>query len=130
MAGGIVREFETDMNTQLYLKWISNKNLLYSTENSSQCYGAAWMGGEFGGEWIHIYVWLSPFSVHLRLSQHCSLAILQYKIKSLGKMKKQKERGGRDEEAKVPRGSRTGHLDPRGGVGKTHTIQDDLTGDQ
>ena len=50
--------------------------------------------------------------------------------KKFGKMKKQKERGGRDEEAKVPRGSRTGHLDPRGGVGKTHTIQDDLTGDQ
>ena len=49
MVGGIVKEFETDMNTQLYLKWISNKNLLYSTENSSQCYGAAWMGGEFEG---------------------------------------------------------------------------------
>ena len=25
------------------------------------------------GEWIHIYVyvWLSPFAVHLKLSQHC-----------------------------------------------------------
>ena len=88
MAGGIVREFETDMNTQLYLKWISNKNLLYSTENSSQCYGAAWMGGEFGGEWIHIYVWLSPFSVHLRLSQHCSLAILQAENTLKGKEEK------------------------------------------
>ena len=21
-------------------------------------------------EWIHVYVWLSPFAVHLRLSQH------------------------------------------------------------
>ena len=26
-----------------------------------------WMGGEFGGEWIHVYVWLSPPDVHLRL---------------------------------------------------------------
>ena len=26
------------------------------TWNSFQCYVAAWMGGEFGGEWIHIYV--------------------------------------------------------------------------
>ena len=34
----------------LYLKWITNKNLLYSTGNSAQCYVAAWMGGEFGGE--------------------------------------------------------------------------------
>ena len=27
--------------------------------------------GEFGGEWIHVYVWLSRFAVHLKLSQHC-----------------------------------------------------------
>ena len=25
------------------------------------------------GEWIHIYVWLNPFSIHLKLSQHCLL---------------------------------------------------------
>ena len=53
--------------------------------NSAQCFVAAWMGGEFGGEWIHVYVWLSPFAVHLKLSQ-CEiimLAILEYKIRSL-----------------------------------------------
>ena len=27
---------------------------------------------EFGGEWIHVYVWLSPFTVHLKPS-HCLL---------------------------------------------------------
>ena len=68
---GIVREFVINMYTLLYLKWITNKVLLYSTGNSAQCYMAAWMGGEFGGEWIHVYVWLSPFPVHLQLSQHC-----------------------------------------------------------
>ena len=68
---GIVREFGIDMYTLLYFKWITNKDLLYSTGNSAQCYVAAWMGGEFGGEWIHVYVWLSPFAVHLKLSQHC-----------------------------------------------------------
>jgi len=26
---------------------------------------AAWMGGEFGGDWIHVYVWLSIFVVDL-----------------------------------------------------------------
>ena len=46
---GIVREFGKDMYTLLYFKWI-NKDLLYSTGNSAQCYVAAWMGGEFGGE--------------------------------------------------------------------------------
>ena len=68
---GIVREFGMDMYTVLYLKWIANKDLLSSTWNSAQCYVAAWMGGEFGGEWIQVYVWLGPFTVHLKLSQHC-----------------------------------------------------------
>ena len=48
-----------DMDTLLYLKWITSKDLPYSTWNSIQCYVAAWMGGEFGGEWILVYVWLS-----------------------------------------------------------------------
>ena len=39
---------------------------------------------------IHVYVWLSPSAVHLKLSQHCSLAMLQYKIKSLIKKTKYK----------------------------------------
>ena len=60
-----------DVYTMLYLKWITNKVLLYSLENSAQCYVADWMGGEFGGEWIHEYVWLSPFAVYLKLLQHC-----------------------------------------------------------
>ena len=28
-------------------------------------------GKEVGGEGIHIYAWLSPFTVGLNLSQHC-----------------------------------------------------------
>ena len=35
------------MYTLLYLKWITNKNLLCGTGNSAQSYVAAWMGGEF-----------------------------------------------------------------------------------
>ena len=59
------------MYSLLYLKWITNKNLLYSSWNSAQCYVPAWMEGGFEGEWIHVYVRLSPFAVHLKLSQHC-----------------------------------------------------------
>ena len=33
----------------LYLKWITNKDLLYSTWNSAQCCVAAWMGGGVWG---------------------------------------------------------------------------------
>ena len=46
------------MYTLLYLKQITNQVLLDSTENSAQPRVAAWRGGEFGGEWIH--VGLSP----------------------------------------------------------------------
>ena len=37
------------------LKQITIQDLLYSTENSSQCYMVAWMGGEFEGERIHVW---------------------------------------------------------------------------
>ena len=26
------------------------------------------MGEESGGEWVHVYIWLNPFAVHLKLS--------------------------------------------------------------
>ena len=54
---GIIREFEMDMYTLLYLKWITNKDLLWSAGNSAPNYVAAWMGGEFGREWIHVYLY-------------------------------------------------------------------------
>ena len=41
-----------DTYTLLYLKRIINKDLVYRTCNSVQCYVA----GEFGGEWIHVYI--------------------------------------------------------------------------
>ena len=68
---GVVRDFGKVMYTLLYLKWITNKNLLYGTWNSAHCYVPARMGGELGGEWKHVYVWLSTFTVHLKLSQCC-----------------------------------------------------------
>ena len=67
----------------LYSKWITNKDLLHSTWNSPQCYVPAWMARGSGGGWTHVYVWLSPFVVHLKLPQHCESTIPQYKIKSL-----------------------------------------------
>ena len=55
----------------LYLKWITSEDLLYDTGNSAGDHVAAWMGGAFGGEGMPVYVWLSPFAVHLKPSQHC-----------------------------------------------------------
>ena len=37
-----------DGYTLLCLKWITNKDLLYSTGKSAQCYVAAWMRQELG----------------------------------------------------------------------------------
>ena len=67
----IVMEFGMAMYTLLYLKWITKRNLLYCTENSAQCYVAAWMGGEFGEEHVRVCGWLSDFAVHLKPSQCC-----------------------------------------------------------
>ena len=52
----IVREFGMDTYTLLYLKWIINKDPLYSTGNSAQCYVAAWMEGslrENGSKYVY-----------------------------------------------------------------------------
>jgi len=48
----IVREFGEVMYTLLYLKWITNKDLQYSTDNPAQCHVLAWMEGVCGAEWI------------------------------------------------------------------------------
>ena len=84
----IVLEFGVDMYTLLYLKWTTNKYLLYSTWNSAQCYVPAWMGRGVGGEWVHVYVWLgslilSLFTVHLILSQHSESAISSVQFSSV-----------------------------------------------
>ena len=61
-----------DIYTLLYLQWVANKDLLYSTGSSAQCFVGAWMGREFGGKWMDVYVWLGPFAAHLKPSQCCS----------------------------------------------------------
>ena len=48
-GAGLVRKLCIDMYMLLYLKWIANKALWYSRQNSAQSYEAAWMGGVLGG---------------------------------------------------------------------------------
>ena len=43
------------MYTLLYLKWVTNKDLQYSTGNSAACNVAAWMEGEYG--YMYMYGW-------------------------------------------------------------------------
>ena len=46
-----------DMDTVLYLKWVTNKDLLYSTWNSDQCSVAGWMGRGVGGENGYLFMY-------------------------------------------------------------------------
>ena len=71
MGKAIVKRFGMGMYTLLYLKQITNKDLVYSMWNSVQWYVATRTERESGGEWVYVYVWLNPFAVHLELSQHC-----------------------------------------------------------
>ena len=51
------------MYTLLYIKWITNKGLLYSTGNSAQCYVAVWWEGSLGEKgYMYVYVWLLMLS--------------------------------------------------------------------
>ena len=60
-----------DMYTLLYLKWITNKDLLYSTQNSAQCYVEAWMGGGYWGR-ISTHIFMTEsLCCPPKLSQHC-----------------------------------------------------------
>ena len=58
-----VRELGMVMYTLLYLKWITNKDLLYSTGNSAGCHVAAWMERVWG-RMDYMYRILEPL--------HCS----------------------------------------------------------
>ena len=72
----------------VYLKWGTNKDLLWSTGNSAQCYVAAWVGGAWGRVVTCImYGWvplLSTWSCH---------NIPQYKIKSSKTKQNKKNKG-------------------------------------
>ena len=68
---GQLRSLAEHVHTTIFKLENQQGPIPYSTWDSAQRYVAAWMGGDFGGEWIHVYVWLSPFPVHLKLSQHC-----------------------------------------------------------
>ena len=52
-----------DMSMLLYLKWITNKDLLSSTGNSAQHYVTVWMGGEPRGEDVYS-IWTTEFLCH------------------------------------------------------------------
>ena len=53
---GITWEIGIDIYTRLYIKQITNKDLPYSTGNSTQYSVVTYMGKESKKEWIYVYV--------------------------------------------------------------------------
>ena len=54
LGEGAVRELGMGMYTAVFK--ITNKDLLYSTQNSAQCYVPAWMGGGLGENgYMYVY---------------------------------------------------------------------------
>ena len=49
----------------LYLKWITNKDPLYSTGNYAQCHVST--EGEFGGEWMAESIGCPPETITILL---------------------------------------------------------------
>ena len=65
------------MHSVLYLKWITNSDLPYSTENSAQCSVEVWREGEFGGESVqfssvqslsHVQLFSTPWTAAYQAS--------------------------------------------------------------
>ena len=54
--GGTNWEIRMDIYTLLSIKYITNKDLLYSTGNSTQYSVMTYIGKESKKEWIYVYV--------------------------------------------------------------------------
>ena len=56
IKGGIRWEIGTDISTLQYIKQVTNKNLRYSTGNSTQYPVMVYIRKEYKEEWIYVYV--------------------------------------------------------------------------
>ena len=55
----------------LRIFWFFNlKNDIFQGTLPSIIWQLGWEGNLGANGWIHVYVWLSPFAVHLKLTQH------------------------------------------------------------
>ena len=80
MLGRNCRQFGMDMCTLLYLKSITNNDLLYSTLNSAQFYVTTWVGREYGENgYMHMHGWVSLLSIEIIMTLVISYTLMQNK---------------------------------------------------
>ena len=82
-GGGTFREFGKVMYTILYSKWITNKDLLYSTWNSTQSFRASLDGRGLWGRMDTCICTAESLQGSPESTEHCLLALPIYKIRSL-----------------------------------------------
>ena len=76
--GGINQEFGINIYALLYIKQVTKKDLLYSTENYTQYLVLTYNGQKSKKEYIHTHIKRNHFAVYLK---HCQPTILQLKKK-------------------------------------------------
>ena len=82
MRGRNWRQFGMDMYTLLYLKWITNNDLWYSTLNSAQFYVTTWVGRECGENgYMYMHGWVSLLSIEIIMTLVISYTPMQKKKK-------------------------------------------------
>ena len=65
---GVNWEIGIDIYTLLYIKQITNKDLMYSTGNSTQYSAMAYMGKQSRKEQMYVYVLMTHFAVQQKLT--------------------------------------------------------------
>ena len=69
------RTFSFDLiitrNSDRHLVRLATKRWRFNRELLNVILCGSVDGSRLGGEWIRVYVWLGPFTIHLKLSQHC-----------------------------------------------------------
>ena len=74
---GMQWEVGVSIRKLLYIEWINNKVLLYSTENYIQYPMINHNGKEYLKKNVYICIYVLYFAVEQKLTQHCKSTILQ-----------------------------------------------------
>ena len=86
------------MYTLLFSKWVTNKDLLYSIWNSTQCYVPAWIEGVFWGKrYMYMYGWVPSLFTSAYQILLISYVPIQNKKFKVWKRRREKQRRERRE---------------------------------
>ena len=83
---GIVKELRHGHTTVLRMD--NQQGSTVQHRKSAQCYAVAWLGRESGGQWVHVYVWLSPSAVNYHINGNWLYSNIKLNVKKKRRKKK------------------------------------------